>query len=375
MKNLLFVAIEPPWPATQGGRVRMAGLISGLSASLDVSVVTWGSADPNTPVPVKTLPVSPTSSRLDGFASLDPRIVRQVAGRNAREKLLNFVAENSFDAVMYSHSYLAAALPVDGVQTIVDFANIEAHRYRSFAKHSRGLNRLSAIVECGKAQIWEPRVARSADLVTVLSDVDSEWAKAAGASPVLVPNGISPPVAATQSPSDGPALYLASMDYEFNYAAGAWLVDHVWPRVRRSAPNAELVIAGRGSMERFGNINRPGVKVLGSVEELKCLYANAALVLAPVASGGGRQLKVVEALGYGRTMVCTRYSMESVPVQLQHAVMLAEGSDDFADAVSKLLANPQERWRLEAEVRECRCLLPTWTNVADPISRWVTEHA
>lgn len=293
----------------------MAGLIGALARSHHVEVATWRTGESSDPVQTHAMVPGP-ARRLSGFASLKPRLVRQLFGAHARRQLTELVEDYSYDAVMYSHSYMAAALPVPDLRTIIDLANVESQRYRRFAESRRGTARLSATLEYVKARRWEPRTIHAADLVTVLSEADFTWAQHHNVSTVLVPNGMSRPTQYNSSPASGPALFLASMDYEPNRSAASMLMNDVWPQVRSVAPEARLLIAGRSSAHYLSSRPREGIEILGTVSDLQRLYRCSALVIAPVQTGAGRQLKVVEALANQRTVVCSPYSAESVPRRL-----------------------------------------------------------
>lgn len=375
MKRVLFVAIEQPWPPNQGGRVRMAGLVAGLSTAHDVTVVTWNAEPSASPVPVHSLSSDPERSRLAGFASPKPRIARQLLGASAASDLAKFARSEPFDAVVYSHSYLASALRLNGLLQVVDFANVESNRYRQFARSRQGLNRASAWIEYVKACRWEPRVTQEADLVTVLSIQDQEWVRQFTRHSILVPNGVAAVARTSPSPADGPALFFASMDYGPNLDAATSLIADVWPLVRAHLPDARLLIAGRNSHVRLGASPGPGVSVVGEVNDLTRLYREAAMVLAPVATGGGRQLKVIEALAHHRTLACSPHSLQSVPEELQTSVLSAATNESFAEAVVEVLADSQTRWKLEERIRRNAHAIPTWQAAVTPLADWLERHA
>jgi glycosyltransferase involved in cell wall biosynthesis len=87
----------------------------------------------------------------------------------------------------------------------------------------------------------------------------------------------------------------------------------------------------------------PGVEVAGFVDNLASEYANADVVVAPVFSGGGTQIKVLEALAYGRGLVASPFALAGFSAYLRDGVHLriARSAEDWADQCLALVREPQ----------------------------------
>jgi len=182
-----------------------------------------------------------------------------------------------------------------------------------------------------------------------------------------ISNAARRPLSWTPSPSDGPVTYVANAAYDPNRQAAHFLVREVWPLVRGRVPAAELCLVGRGMDEVMGWARSvPGVTVIGEVPDVTPLLQAAAVVAAPVASGAGTQLKVVEALSHGRTVVATPYSANSIPAGAEVGCRIAPDAIGFADALVSALGSPDERHRRERQLTsEWEPL--TWSRAAAPL--------
>ena len=77
----------------------------------------------------------------------------------------------------------------------------------------------------------------------------------------------------------------------------------VLPRLRTAVPDAELWLAGPNP-QRLGALRgQPGVRVLGFVPDLRELFGQVRLLLAPLFSGGGFRMKSLAALAHGLPVV------------------------------------------------------------------------
>ncbi len=102
-------------------------------------------------------------------------------------------------------------------------------------------------------------------------------------------------------------LFVGSLWYRPNAEGIDWLLKHVWPSVIRKVPSATLSLFGAASSKRRESWQaHPGVFAPGFVDDLDQAYANAALVVVPVLSGGGSNIKVLEALAHRRPCLVTR---------------------------------------------------------------------
>jgi glycosyltransferase involved in cell wall biosynthesis len=103
------------------------------------------------------------------------------------------------------------------------------------------------------------------------------------------------------------------------------------PRVWESAPELRLAIAGRGLETPPKPEER--VRILGFVDDLAPLYAQAACALVPLTSGGGSPLKFVEALAHGVPVVSTPRGAAGLDAKAGRDYFEGDEVDGFAAAI------------------------------------------
>jgi hypothetical protein len=297
------------------------------------------------------------------FARLGPR----QGSIRMRGGLSDAIVATRADVVIYSLSYMAAYHPEIGIPVVVDFQNIERDRYRSLARGASGYHRLTSLVESGKAALWEPPVARKAQLNVACTEEDAEIIRSWGGRVIVCPHG-SDTEALSASPADGYVLMLGSAGYLPNDQAIEWLIKRVWPRVLNRLPGAQLRIAGRGTADAYGWAASENITVAGDVESIVPELAGAAVVAAPVVLGAGAQLKVAEALAHARSLVATSYSLRSCPSSTRGSVLRADDIEEFADGIVRRLTNVEERHRAEEALR-ARPI--SWNVATQPLIDWL----
>lgn len=98
------------------------------------------------------------------------------------------------------------------------------------------------------------------------------------------------------------------MGYKPNSEGVDWFLKNVWLKVHERWPNLKYAIAGGGaSLEKMTSWAKyPNVEPLGFVDDIDALYQKSIAVVAPILSGAGTCIKVVEAVVHGRMILCTQ---------------------------------------------------------------------
>ena len=89
----------------------------------------------------------------------------------------------------------------------------------------------------------------------------------------------------------------------------------------------------------------------GEVEDAVLELARAEVAMVPLLAGSGTRLKILEAWSAGTPVVSTSIGAEGLPVRDGEHLLLADGADAFAQAVSRLLACNDLRERFAASGR------------------------
>jgi glycosyltransferase involved in cell wall biosynthesis len=159
----------------------------------------------------------------------------------------------------------------------------------------------------------------------------------------LVPNGAGDAffdVPARTPSGNGPfrIAFVGPAFYEANMHGAEWFVRSIWPEVRAAQPAAQLAIVGRG-WERSRLVGEPGVLLEGWVDELAGELARAHVVVAPLHSGGGTKIKVVEAMAAARPVVATPVGAEGLPPS--PGLVVAPDAASFAERLKAWAGDSQ----------------------------------
>ncbi len=253
---------------------------------------------------------------------------------------------------------------VEPGRTVLDLDDLEALALRRRIAAERDVlgreKSLALTLRAARLARFERASVARADAVLVCSSADRERLIARGVAPPrvhVVPN--APPEVAPLAPrrrtSGEPwrLLFIGSLGYSPNIDAMFWFVHEILPRIRAMAgAGVVLEIAGYGAVPQIRALDRvAGVRVIGEVPSVEPCYARADLLIAPIRSGGGTRIKILEAFAIGRPVVATGLAAEGLPVAHERELLLADRPTDFAAAVVRLFEDEDLRTRLVAHGR------------------------
>ena len=107
------------------------------------------------------------------------------------------------------------------------------------------------------------------------------------------------------------------MGYGPNVDGVLWFLRTVWKSFHAQHPDWRYAIAGKGAPEALRQecARIDGVELLGFVDDLDALYAKSAAVVAPIMTGAGSCVKVIESALHGRVTFVTPFAARGVSVE------------------------------------------------------------
>lgn len=144
-------------------------------------------------------------------------------------------------------------------------------------------------------------------------------------------------------------LFLGNLDYWPNQDALEQLLNHVFPALRTTVPDAELVVVGSGSNSIRVNSNASdGVHRLGFVDDLAGVYARCMATAIPLRAGGGTRIKVLESFAHGLPVIASAKAVEGLEVRHGEHLVITSSNEEMVRALREALECP-ERHRKRAE--------------------------
>ena len=255
----------------------------------------------------------------------------------ARQVRPDLVFAHRMGAILLAVRALARICPI-----VADFDDVEHQRMRrQAARIASWPERLRLRLAAWLTERLEREALRKVRTGLVCSESDGAFFRPlpAGAQLAVLPNAaaLQQPPAPASAPT---ALFVGMLRYWPNAEGLVWLVQEVWPVVRRALPTARLLIAGLGSDELGLADAAAGIETHGFAADLAALYAQARLALCPLHIASGTRIKIIEAAMFARPTVSTSIGAEGLAFAPGNSIAIADGAEQFARACIDLLGNP-----------------------------------
>lgn len=242
------------------------------------------------------------------------------------------------------------AVVVDLENVMSTWAQRAARQAIQGAARRRPSAHIRSATQLVEASAWkgvERKILREADSVFVCSDEDKtrlDHAKVA-----VVPNGYSPPserVRTSAGRAGGSLVTLiGKLSYAPNLDAARWLRHEIHPRLIRRCPDVTVRVVGRSPKE-VQKMAAPGFEVPGFVPDVSAVLAETDVCVVPIRFGGGTRIKILEAWAHEVAVVSTSIGAEGLNATNGHDILIADDAEAIAEAIQRLLTNPDLRNRI-----------------------------
>jgi len=340
--DLLAVCTVPPWPATNGYALRVSNLLEELLASWRITLLS-----PTGPVAAGI--AEHRALELDGPGVTYPWRFDQTRLRHAA---LDLARTRRFDrALVWPGAealwFGSSGLP-PAVMDMIDCNPLEFAR-EALAPGASPRARLSRLRELAIAAVFARRTVRSFASTVCVGEQDAAWMRRIGGRDTVhvVPNGVAAPNRVPPTDARPTAIFTGTLDYAPNVDAALYLASSVWPLIRRAAPDAILILAGRHPVSAVAELHgRDGVQVAADVPDMADVLGRAWVAMAPMRIGVGIKNKVLEAWACARPVVMTELATNGLTLPPGHEGLVGRGADGLARAVVELLQDEAKRRRL-----------------------------
>ena len=365
--RLLFLSITVPFPATDGGRLRVMNLLKQVAQRNRVTFLAL-ETQPTDGEGIEYLRSLGIEAHLVSHTSrLPPITLRSVSQSVLKRKPLtvsryelpafrrafhSLLETSSFDLIHYEMLHTGQYHLETHAKSLLSLQNVDSHIWRRLREQT--LNPLRKCVFWSQERAfrrYENAMSNRFDLVACASEVDRELMEGIcpGLSADVIPNGVDTELyqPSHKDEEESTIIYTGSMDWFPNEDAAIYFIDEILPAIHIKRPNLKFYVVGQFPGERLKRYgNRPGVVVTGRVEDVKPYIARATVYVVPLRIGGGTRLKILEALAMGKAVLSTSIGAEGLNLTAGDEIMIADESTTFADTVVQLMEDNSLRRKL-----------------------------
>lgn len=142
--------------------------------------------------------------------------------------------------------------------------------------------------------------------------------------------------------AENKVLFVGVLDWPPNFEGISHFLDYIFPIIQKSVSNVEIDVVGKlGDDDISRWSNNPKIHFRGFIEDLNQEYKEAKVAVVPCYSGGGTNIKVLEAMQQMRPCVTTKSGSRGHRQFFENRkdFLVSETDQEFAEWVIKMLTD------------------------------------
>jgi glycosyltransferase involved in cell wall biosynthesis len=348
------------WPAIDGGRVVMlqvARALQRLGAQVHVLSLNprkqhadlAGARAALAPMKVDAIDVDTSAmAALRAVRIGAPPLVARFFTHRFAAPLRELLRSSSFDLVQVESPFLLPYVPVIRASTdapvVLRSLNVEFRIWEQLAEHETNtLRRLTLRAIARSLRRYEIAHLDTCDALVPITEDDAREFRALGCSrPIhVLAGGVDIEAVHADEVTSDSVGFLGSLDYRPNQEAAVWIAEELRPRLLVHAPGVDLRIGGSNAPQWLRTrLAAAGLPLTENIEESAAYLRPMRAVIAPLLSGGGMRIKILEAMALGKPVVATTVAAAGIDVRHGRNILLADDAESFALEVAGLLREP-----------------------------------
>lgn len=390
--RVLQICNKSPWPPVEGGPIAMHQITQGLIDS-GVEVMVMAVNTPKHYINPNEIPdnyknttqfqlidmntnISAWGFVKNVFSAL-PYHVERFVDKKFEAALVTTLKQYNFDVIqmetMYMSPYIQIIRKHSKAKLVLRAHNVEYLIWQRLAKNQKtGIKKLLLSHLANKLKRYETKIYDLYDLVVPITNEDADIIKKFAISTKVeaIPFGID----VTKLPKTiiknnvFSFFHIGSMNWKPNEEGMHWLLHEVWDKFHERVPEVQLYLAGRHMPQYFFALQKNGVNVVGAVPNAYAFMQQHGVLVAPLFSGSGMRIKIIEAMALGKCVITTTIGAEGIDYRYGINIIIANTIGEFVDAMQYCVNNPDKVDKIGASAREL--VLKNYNSV-ELIRKWL----
>ncbi len=362
--KILFVCNKSPWPPKEGGPIAMNNVIEGMierghqvkvlaaitnkyTISLD-EVPKEYREKTGLELAYINLKVKPVGAFFNLFTRKSYHVERFISKYFDR-KLTTILKNEKFDIIqvemLYMLPYLKTIRKFSRAKVVLRAHNIEHLIWKRVAIEEKNyIKKLYLRHLATTLENYEKTIINHVDGIIPITKKDALFFSGETNVPVeAVSFGIdfNKIPYKKQAKPEHALFHIGSMNWIPNIEGIKWFLNEVWPEVSKTIPEIKLYLAGRETPDWLKNSNLKNVVVVGEVPDAFEFMASKTISIAPLFSGSGIRIKIIESMAMGKAVIATTVGAEGINYTDGKNILIADTKKGFIKAIKKLYNNPE----------------------------------
>lgn len=294
------------------------------------------------------------------FFSNESYIVNRFYDKKVKEKLEQLLQNNDFDIVQLEGIFLGNYIPTirkySRAKIVLRAHNIEHQIWERLAGNKDSLSKwyLNKIM-IPRLKKFEEQIASQVDMIVPISSLDAIFFEQLNLNKPIktLPAAYEIPESTELLPPDLSIGFIGGLDWQPNLEGINWFLRNVWTPFVKNHNKINFNLAGRNFPRKFYDLKQANLFIYGEVENAQEFTYQNAIMIAPILSGSGMRIKIIEALALGRVVISTSIGAEGIEYTDKKNLFIANSAKEWIEILTLLTEN---RKLLESVAKEGKIL-------------------
>jgi len=373
--NVLFICNKSPWPPREGGPIAMNNLIEGIADAghsvkvLGINTNKYNFDPASIPEKYKNktnielvyidLGIKPVDAFFNLFTKKSYHVKRFIS-KSFENKLIEVLDNQSFDIVQIETLFMSPYIPVirkySEARIVLRAHNIEHLIWKRVGQITKNpikkwyLKHLSSTLEN-----YEKKVLDEYDGIVPISFKDKEFFTGHCKKPVrTISFGVNTDKyrLETNMHVENAVFHIGAMNWIPNEEGIKWFLQEVWPEVNSRLPDIKLYLAGREMPQWLNEVNESNIDVVGEVPDAQEFIKSYSISIAPLFSGSGIRIKLIESMALGKAVISTSIGAEGINYTKGKDIIIANSPKETIEAITQLYLDPNKTTEIGKNARQ-----------------------
>jgi len=280
--------------------------------------------------------------------SSQPYITERFANKYAEKKLIKILKAEQFDIIqlegIFLGSYLKIIREYSDAKVVLRAHNIENKIWERLSKKESLLKKwyLKSFMT-PRLKNFENSISRGVDCVVPISSIDQKYFDALELKTPIktLPAAYEIKDYKKDLPNNFNIGFIGGLDWQPNYDGIKWFLELVWKKFVKQKTSANFNLAGRNFPKRLYNLQDTNLYIYGEVEDAQEFTLQNSIMIAPILSGSGMRIKIIEAMALGRTVLSTSIGAEGIDYENNKNIFIADTPEEWIAILIKLSENKE----------------------------------
>lgn len=271
-------------------------------------------------------------------------------------RIQSILASNSFDVVILESLFVCPS--VAGIRQnfqgkiFVRTHNVESDIWFDLAKEASSFGKRRILFKLAHSlHQYEIQALQEVDGLLSITDKDLQRFRELGIRTAAETIPVAVECGEVLSRVPDKLFHLGAMDWSPNQRAVRKLLN-IFPLIQKEAPQAELHIAGRHALQHLQGISQEGVFIEDFVDDAHAYMRARGILAAPIDSGSGIRIKILEAFAQGLAVITTPKGALGLEALADRCVLICKNNEEFVKACVSLIGSEEKRQKLGNEARK-----------------------